>query len=575
MNAQDILDLIGDAKGTYVWDAQEVRAGTVPVTKKRPSTKRAILIAAMIALILLLMGCTIAYVQGWFVNYFSGISEIPLSDSQISLIEQSEQKFNETQSHNGWTVELRSAVKDNSKAYIIIGITAPEGVDLEPEIFDGVMTEQFSPGNVWPVNSLENPSALVVYPSGVIPHSIQTSWQEDGDGKDNSKNYVIEIEPDDTASTSEPFAKNLEWRIHIENIVRTYDDEEYKQELLNTKYKDDYAVMFTPEEIQQMMQQEVLVEGIWDFSFTFADQSEESQELELLLAPIQTVAEIPWRHGEALWDVVVVRKSITVNSIILQPFSAKISYSPCGGHPSFCIDDGDIDRSNNIHTNCVLKDGTQIALVDYGSGGDGYKLLEANSPIVLEDVLYLQLPDGTRVYTNGETETMELENIPTAARDYRNIQSDTGTYCYCSDFDGDDIEDMAIWYDHSFRVVCLLNEKGVVKETFTFEDGIDVYHTYNQRADTIKHEPNLIRVSKAGNGVETVHYFHANEKGLFLNVGVKYDANGLESKWYLSNSNVSSPYDASQETWAPITEEAYRSIVDDYQAMEYRLIPIT
>ena len=27
MNSNDILDMIGDANGTYVWDAQEVRSG--------------------------------------------------------------------------------------------------------------------------------------------------------------------------------------------------------------------------------------------------------------------------------------------------------------------------------------------------------------------------------------------------------------------------------------------------------------------------------------------------------------------------------------------------------------------
>ena len=28
MNSNDILDMVGDANGTYVWDTQEVRSGT-------------------------------------------------------------------------------------------------------------------------------------------------------------------------------------------------------------------------------------------------------------------------------------------------------------------------------------------------------------------------------------------------------------------------------------------------------------------------------------------------------------------------------------------------------------------
>ena len=104
MKSNDILDMIGDAKGTYVWDAQKIRSGAVPVAKKKASSQRTLLIAAMIALMLLLVGCTIAYVQGWFVDFFSAKSETPLSDSQISLIEQNEQQINEAQTQNGWTV---------------------------------------------------------------------------------------------------------------------------------------------------------------------------------------------------------------------------------------------------------------------------------------------------------------------------------------------------------------------------------------------------------------------------------------------------------------------------------------
>ena len=52
MNSNDILDMIGDAKGTYVWDTQEVRSGTIPaVAKRKMPTKKILLIAAAIALL--------------------------------------------------------------------------------------------------------------------------------------------------------------------------------------------------------------------------------------------------------------------------------------------------------------------------------------------------------------------------------------------------------------------------------------------------------------------------------------------------------------------------------------------
>ena len=62
MNAHDILDMIGDAKGTYVWDAQQVRSGNIKPSGKKLVSKKLWLIAAIIALILLLVGCAIVYV---------------------------------------------------------------------------------------------------------------------------------------------------------------------------------------------------------------------------------------------------------------------------------------------------------------------------------------------------------------------------------------------------------------------------------------------------------------------------------------------------------------------------------
>lgn len=58
MNANEILDMIGDAKGTYLWETQKYRDGTAGA-KPMP---RLWLVAAVIGLMLLLVGCTVAYV---------------------------------------------------------------------------------------------------------------------------------------------------------------------------------------------------------------------------------------------------------------------------------------------------------------------------------------------------------------------------------------------------------------------------------------------------------------------------------------------------------------------------------
>ena len=62
MNAHDILDMIGEAEAAFVWDAQQVRCGNIHSSGKKLVGRKLWLIAAIIALILLLVGCAIVYV---------------------------------------------------------------------------------------------------------------------------------------------------------------------------------------------------------------------------------------------------------------------------------------------------------------------------------------------------------------------------------------------------------------------------------------------------------------------------------------------------------------------------------
>ena len=62
MNANEILDMIGDAKGTYLWETQKYRDGTAGAKPLPLPRRRLWLVAAVIGLMLLLVGCTVAYV---------------------------------------------------------------------------------------------------------------------------------------------------------------------------------------------------------------------------------------------------------------------------------------------------------------------------------------------------------------------------------------------------------------------------------------------------------------------------------------------------------------------------------
>lgn len=62
MNAHEILDMIGEARGDYLWQAQGCRDGRMEPPGRRLPPKRLLLIAAILAMALLLVGCAVVYV---------------------------------------------------------------------------------------------------------------------------------------------------------------------------------------------------------------------------------------------------------------------------------------------------------------------------------------------------------------------------------------------------------------------------------------------------------------------------------------------------------------------------------
>lgn len=63
MNAGKILDMIGDAKGKYIWDAQQVRSGGGHAGVRKLAPRKIWFLAAMIALMLLLVSCAVVYMM--------------------------------------------------------------------------------------------------------------------------------------------------------------------------------------------------------------------------------------------------------------------------------------------------------------------------------------------------------------------------------------------------------------------------------------------------------------------------------------------------------------------------------
>ena len=364
MNSNDILDMVGDAKSTYIWDAQQIRNGRISVTKNRKYKQKVYVLAAAIAAMLLLVGCTVAYAytNGLLTEFFKKQSDDMLSSDQLSYLAENEQFIGESQTHDRWTVQLKSTINDGRTAYIILGVTAPKKIDLESSgTTDYYLTDEF---------------AELISSNQVEILSAESGWESDNDGLSNTLDYVIRFEPIVEDGTSNPYGPDVKWNIHIENIVAQSTDIEYYQELVNGKYKGQDNFELTGEEIEQLYQIKIVAKGIWDFNFIF-NQSNAG----VASAPVPVkVKGYASRNGEKEY------KDVVITDFKLYSFGAEIYHEA----------DALVRFANSAKGDAIvmMHDGTQIELHHRRSTRD-MTVLESDIPIVISEVDYIRMPDGT------------------------------------------------------------------------------------------------------------------------------------------------------------------------------------
>lgn len=359
--------------------------------------KRFFLIAAIVA-VLLLAGCA-AYAWHWYTAFFTTQRKEPLSNSQISYIHENAQDIHESQSHNGYTVELKSAIAESESAYITLGITAPEDVDLSFAFGDEKLV--FRRIFVRPVGS-------------ELPANLSYRIMDDGDGKNNTVNMVLGIMPGGLLEDGVGFGEGSPWEIILEDMEKTGHDREYEEELLRTKYAEMTDYMLEDDEAARVYFHTLLAEGKWEFEveLSFADH----EYLELLSTPISTKAVVTRkdRTDVMLYNTANAVEDLTITSIQLRALGATVVFEvPETKERSefpdyFCtwIDMGDTYNpltrivSQNENFFVVLKDGTRIDFWQTEGAVDSANLT-SDSPVVLKDVDYLQLSDGTKLYVSA------------------------------------------------------------------------------------------------------------------------------------------------------------------------------
>lgn len=348
MTPDKILDALNDLDSSLI---REARAEHKTV-RKRPGRRIAVLVAAVIAL----MAVTITAfaseaVSGWFRQYFGQKTEENLTPGQVEYIEENEQVIAEVQEQNGWTVELKSILSNGDITYATFGVRAPADVALADEkIYFGEGIE------IW--DEQKNP-----------PFSYSFQSQDDMDGLANTINLVMTLGRGD-------WNVGAKWNIRIDGLYTEVYNEAYEQELLQTKYAGQTDVMFTSEETEKIYQHPQLTEGKWTFTVDLA--TADTTAVELITQPI-TVYTYVWDAGDPkdVTDGEQVYKEVTITSFVLNSLSAMID---CG--------------EENAHfgeMHIVMKNGSKILLQET------YGTIKTETPIVLSEVDYILLADGTKL----------------------------------------------------------------------------------------------------------------------------------------------------------------------------------
>ena len=253
------------------------------------------------------------------------------------------------QTIDGYSIELKDVYSDGNNAVITLAITAPEGVNLQE--YDGYPIS-LQPGNRWGFFEQTTEG------SGNVSGGYGS--EDDGDGKANTQKVILKY----TAGTEQmrdgerPFADGKAWSIYWQDIYGSY---------LNEQTNEGEKVL--------------LAEGTWSIDVAFENITVE--ELELITEPLKTKAAYGWDlQGNDVYQ------DTAITSFILRPMSASI----------FC----DLDCAPDFLTvgdRCVyvvMKDGSKATF--YGdSAGSGIQNLQTDTPIDLEQVSYLLLPDGTKL----------------------------------------------------------------------------------------------------------------------------------------------------------------------------------
>ena len=418
MKPEKILYAMNDIDTEFLNEAR-----MQPASARRHGRKFAALIAAVIALMALTVTAFAADdIAGWFKQYFTKHSGGPLTPEQIQYIEEHEQLAGEllekessyqeisgtdaghTQTQNGWSVELKSAITDGKTGYILFSVTAPEDIDLEASLGRSILDGDFiTPGNNSLNNHIKRRRTLCRPSNDQASEELNyiwnrhSYWEADNDGRANTLDYMIEIQckklyPERECLLKDPFGSDITFNVRFIDFTYEYKDPEI-QKALDEKYagQDNYIV--DGDETKGLRKSDILVEGVWEFDINFAADASES--IELISEPVMVEAQV-WRkieNGTMFYDTTDSVEQVKLTSFRLTSFGAQLMFAEEEDMIGVFIEYQNAYGYEDRYIYVVMNDGSNIALKTNGIGTE----LKAESPIVLAEVDHVLLADGTKL----------------------------------------------------------------------------------------------------------------------------------------------------------------------------------
>ena len=332
MTGKDLFIALGNISQKYYDEAEN---DTIASSQGHKSLRRPLLIAAVIAALLLLVGCGYVVLSEtqWLQSFFSHQKGQPLSQGQSAYIEENTQVIGQSVTVNGYSVTVESAIAEERVACIRLrlegsGITDIYSGSFRPRpLADGSGYESlfFEKGHT---SAEESPYGLGRW-----------IFSPDRNG------ISILIQLDQSADPNAPsFEAGVPYVLHLTDL---------------------YVNGFGQSE-------RILTEGVWDFEIVFDHLRTDSAEL--INSPITVTHE---------------NISLRVTSLSLRTMGIDVRFDP-GAHDYLgrnCFEDSWV----------VLKDGTRVSAYPQFYNPSGSAGLSLDCPIDLAEVDYVELRDGTQL----------------------------------------------------------------------------------------------------------------------------------------------------------------------------------